>query len=100
MITGINEFKASTKHTSYECKCNFDGRKCNSSQKMNVGLILKIKKTLHMWKDEIWNPATLSCENGKYVGSIIHYLLMGDEVIDATKTFSTKTVLTNVNENR
>ena len=48
MITGIKEFKTSTKHTSYECKCNFDGRKCNSNQKMNVGVIVKIKKTLHM----------------------------------------------------
>ena len=68
---------------------------------MNVSVIVKIKKkTLHMWKQEIWNPATLSCENGKYVGSIIDYSLMGDEIIDATKTFSTKTVLTNFNENR
>ena len=30
MITGINELKALTKHMSCECKCKFDGRKCNS----------------------------------------------------------------------
>ena len=30
MITGINESKTLTKHTSCECKCRFDGRKCNS----------------------------------------------------------------------
>ena len=35
MITGINESKILTKHTSWECKCKFDGRKCNSNQKWN-----------------------------------------------------------------
>ena len=35
MITGINESKALTKHISCECKCKFDGRKCNSNQKWN-----------------------------------------------------------------
>ena len=29
MITGINELKTLPKHISYECKCKFDGRKCN-----------------------------------------------------------------------
>ena len=32
MITEINESKTLTKHTSFECKCRFDGRKCNSDQ--------------------------------------------------------------------
>ena len=31
MITGINE-KILTKHISCECKCRFDGKKCNSNQ--------------------------------------------------------------------
>ena len=35
MITGINESKTLTKHISCECKCKFDGRKCNSNQKWN-----------------------------------------------------------------
>ena len=35
MITGINESKALTKHISWDCKCEFDGRKCNSNQKWN-----------------------------------------------------------------
>ena len=35
MITGINESKSSTKHIAYECKCRFDGRKCNSDQWWN-----------------------------------------------------------------
>ena len=32
MITGINESKTLTKNISCECKCKFDGRKCNSVQ--------------------------------------------------------------------
>ena len=30
MITGINESKTLTKHILCECKCRFDGEKCNS----------------------------------------------------------------------
>ena len=33
VITGINESKTLIKHISCECKCKFDGRKCNSDQK-------------------------------------------------------------------
>ena len=32
IITEINESKALKKHISCECKCRFDGRKCNSDQ--------------------------------------------------------------------
>ena len=32
IITEINELKTLTKHISCECKCKFDGRKCNSDQ--------------------------------------------------------------------
>ena len=35
MITGINESKTLTKHISYECKCRFVRRKCNSHQQWN-----------------------------------------------------------------
>ena len=35
MITGKNELKTLTKDISHECKCKFDGRKCNSIQKWN-----------------------------------------------------------------
>ena len=31
----ISESKALSKHASCECKCKFDGRKCDSSQKWN-----------------------------------------------------------------
>ena len=33
MITRVNKPKISTKHILCECKCKFDGRKCNSNQK-------------------------------------------------------------------
>ena len=33
MVTGINESKILTKHITCKCKCKFDGRKCNLSQK-------------------------------------------------------------------
>ena len=32
IITGINQSKTLTKHISCECKCRFDGKKCNSNQ--------------------------------------------------------------------
>ena len=35
MITGINESKTLTKHISCECKCKFDGTRCNSNQWWN-----------------------------------------------------------------
>ena len=33
MIEGINESRTLAKHTSCECRCEFDGRKRNSRQK-------------------------------------------------------------------
>ena len=34
VITRINESKTLTKYISRKCKCKFDGRKCNSNQKI------------------------------------------------------------------
>ena len=49
-----------------------------------------------LWKDYIHNPATCTCENSKYVGSIIDgWVITCDEFIKVTKSASTKTVLTN-----
>ena len=49
MIAGINESKTVTKHISCECKCRFDGRKCNSHQWWNNDIYLcKCKKTSSM----------------------------------------------------
>ena len=40
----------------------------------------------------IWNPATCSCENGKYVESIIdNSVLMCDGIMEETKTIPIKT---------
>ena len=40
-----------------------------------------------MQKNYIWNPATYSCENGKYVASIIDdSVVICDETIEETKT--------------
>ena len=35
MIAGINESKALANHISCECKCKFDGKKCNTNQCWN-----------------------------------------------------------------
>ena len=45
-------------------------------------------------KDCIWGPATCSCENGKYVVSIIDdSVITCDEIIDAKKTKSVTTIV-------
>ena len=47
-------------------------------------------------KDKIWNPATCSCENGKYLASINDdSVITCDEIIEETKT-----VPTNFNEKK
>ena len=38
MITRINESKTVTQHISCDCKCKFDGRKCNLNQNWNKNL--------------------------------------------------------------
>ena len=41
-------------------------------------------------KDYIWNPTTCSCENGKYLASIIDDLVIRcDEIVEETKTAPT-----------
>ena len=35
LITRRNESETLARHTSCECKCKFDARKCNSNQKWN-----------------------------------------------------------------
>ena len=35
IFTGTNDSKTLTNHTSCECKCKFDGKKCNSNQRWN-----------------------------------------------------------------
>ena len=72
MITGIDESKILTKDTSCLCKCRFNGKKCNSDQWWNNDKCQWECKKCHVHeKDYIWNSATCSCENGKYLASII-----------------------------
>ena len=96
MITGINELKTLAKHISCECKCKFDGRKCNSNQQWdNDKRWCECKKHHICEKDYIWNPATCSCEKWKILRSIIDNSgLMCDEIVEE----ETKTVTTNSNE--
>ena len=85
MITGTNELKTLTKHISFKCKCKFDGRKRNLDQWWNDAKCWCECKTHHVCeKDYIWNPATCSCQNGKYLVSIVDDLaIICDEVIES-----------------
>ena len=83
MITGTNELKTSTKHVLRECKCKFDVRKCNSNQNWNNDQYgCKCNKDHIYEKDYIWNPATCSSKNGKYLASTIDdSVITCDEII-------------------
>ena len=85
MIKGKNESKMLTKDVSCESKSKFDRKKYNSIEKWNYDKCrCKCKKHHLCEKDYIWNPATGSCENGKYLASIIDdSVITCDEIIDA-----------------
>ena len=57
MITGITESKALTKRLSWECKCKFDGKKCNSNQSWNNNKCrcecknVSVKNMIHLKKN-------------------------------------------------
>ena len=62
-----------------------------------------VQKTSYIWKKNYsWNPATFSCENGKYLASITDSsVITCDEIIEAEATSydkKAKTVTTNFNE--
>ena len=69
MITGINESRTLTKHTSCKWKCKFDVRKCNLNQKWNndkFGCECKNPKEHRVCEEGyFWNAAICSCKNGK-----------------------------------
>ena len=101
MITGINELKTLTKHVSQECKCKFDGRKCNADQWYNNDKCQCECKKRHVCeKDYIWNPSRCGCKNGKYLASIMDdSAITFDEVIESYGE-ETKTIPTNFNEKK
>ena len=90
-----------TKHISCKCKCEFDGKKCNSDQWWNNDKCqCECKKRYVLEKYYIWNPSTCSCENGKYLASIMDYSgILCDE---ATESYDkeTKTIPTSINEEK
>ena len=44
---------------------------------------MSVKNIIYVKKDYIWNPSTCSCENGKYLATIIEYsAIMYDELIE------------------
>ena len=95
MITEVNELKTLTKYISCKCYFKFDGRKFNSDQKRNSNeswCECKNLKEHHVCKKHyIWNPATYSCENFKYVGNIIdNSVITCEKVINITSTTTKK----------
>ena len=58
MYTGTNEPNTLTKHIPFECKCRFDGRKCNWVEWWNI--------------DKCW----CECKNAMYVKMIMFRILV------------------------
>ena len=56
-----------------------------------ININVSVKKHHICGKDYIWNPVTCSCENGKYLVSIIddNLVMNCDEIIEETKTIPT-----------
>ena len=98
MTTGLNELKTLTKHISFECKCKFDGRKCNSDQWLNNDKCWCECEKRHVCKKDYGlNPAKCSCE---YFANI-----MDDSAITCGETIEsyseeTKTIPTKFNEKK
>ena len=62
------------------------------------GIIINVnasaKNIIYVKKNYIWNPATCSCKNGKYLASITdNSMITCDEVMDAEET---KTIPENI----
>ena len=83
MITGINELKTLTKHISCECKCKFDGRKCNSDQWWNNEKCQCECKTHVCQKIMFGILLHAVLKNGKYLASIMDdSTITCDEIIE------------------
>ena len=87
MITGINESKT-LKHISCKYKCKYDA--CNSNKKRNNNKCWcdckNHKKHCECKTHYIWNPATCTGENGKYLGSgTDNSVITCDEVMEEIK---------------
>ena len=72
MIRKINQSKTLTNNISFECKCRFDGKKCNSNQRWNKNKCrCECKKDHVCEKGYLWNTSKCICTNGKYLASIM-----------------------------
>ena len=86
MITGINWTTTLTKHISWECKCRFYERKCNSGQWWNnYKSWCEYKKRRLCKKGYVWSHVTCSCENAWKNW----YVLLSDKISNKTKAFIT-----------
>ena len=84
---------------SSECKCKFDGKKCNSNQWWNNDKCWCEYKNYHICeKDYVSNSATCNCENGKYLASIMYdSAIICDEIIKSYHK-EIRTIPTNFNK--
>ena len=83
-------------HTSCEYKCKFDETKCKSNQQWNNDKCqCECKKHHKCEKKYVWNPATRSCENRKYLASI-----MDDSVITCDDVMEPYNKEINLNEKK
>ena len=73
LITIINELRTLIKHISCKCKCKFDSKKCNSNPIWNNNKCQWDYKNQrkNVYKNGFWNLGLCSCENDKYLESII-----------------------------
>ena len=88
MTTGINESK--TLRNIYHGNVNISLMAKNMTQ---IYVSIKIQENVICAKETFfWNSATCSCQNDKYLGSIIDdSVAICDKVIDTSKTVPTKT---------
>ena len=101
MITGINESKILPNNISWEYRCRFDGRKWDSDQSLNSNKCwCECKKRNVCEKDYVWKPATCSCENGKYLTSIMKDSTITCDEIIKSYAEEAKTIPTNFAEKK
>ena len=67
---------------------------------VTINVDVSVKNVMYVKEDYIWNPSTCSCENEKYLASIMEYLAITcDEVVESYNE-ETKTIPTNFNEKK
>ena len=99
MITEVNESKTISRRISCQCKCEFDGKECISNHWWNNDKCwFECKNHQVCEKDYIWNHSTCSCENRKYLASIMDdSAITYDEGIESYNK-ETKIISTNFNQ--